>query len=631
MADESLRVLLHGLRRLADHSAGGLGDAELLQRFLSARDQAAFEVLVWRHGPLVLGVCRRLLRQTQDIEDAFQATFLALVRKAGSISKRAAVASWLYKVAYRIALAVRSAAIRRADREQEWTDQPIEPGPDEVLWRDLRPVLDQEVMALPEKYRAPFVLCCLEGKTNDEAARQLGCARGTLLSRLARARERLRVRLARRGVTLTAGVLTATAAERGLAAVSAELATTSIRAVLSGTVGQAAVAVSARVAALTEGVLQAMFLTKVKTGLVVLLAVVLLGAGALGSGVFAGAPGAGPAGDRAAPGKQKEGAPAGQPKPDDARLAALRVQSANNLKYIGLALHGYHDVEGKLPAPAIYSKDGKPLLSWRVAILPYLDQGNLYRKFKLAEPWDSEHNKKLLQAIPKQYVPVRGPSDKVTGGTYYQAFVGQDAAFEPGKQLRLADIVDGTSNTLFIVEAEALVPWTKPQDLPYVANQALPRLGGQFEGKFHGLMGDGAVLLLKKDADEKMLRLAISRADGNPIDFNKLAVPPAAKAQQAPPALPNDLKALRDALDAALQEAAASRDQARALALQLREQLAVSEQKVRQLQQENDTLRLQLEQARRQTEVARAETAVARAEAERLRKLLEKRPAEKKQ
>ncbi len=630
MPDEALQTLVRGLRRLADHSGGGLSDAELLERFISARDQAAFEVLVWRHGPLVLGVCRRLLRQAQDIEDAFQATFLALVRKAGSISKRQAVGSWLYKVAYRVALALRAATQRHAGHEQEWTEPAAEPGPDEVLWRDLRPVLDEEVGRLPEKYRAPFILCCLQGKTNDEAARQLGCARGTVLSRLARARERLRQRLTRRGVTLSTLALATVTAERGLAAVSAELATTSIRAVLGGAAGQAATAVSARVAALTEGVLQTMFLTKVKTALAVLLTVVLLGAGALGSGVFAGGPKGEPTGGEPAPAK-KVTTPAAQPKLDEARLAELRAQSANNLKHIGLALHNYHDQHGKFPAPAIYSKDGKPLLSWRVALLPYLEQDNLHRQFKLDEPWDSEHNKKLLQVLPKPYVPVRGPSDKVKGGTYYQAFVGQDAAFEPGKQLGIRDIPDGLSNTLFVVEAEALVPWTKPQDLPYVANQALPRLGGQFDGNFHGLMGDGAVLLFKKDADEKMLRLAISRADGNPVDFDKLTVRPAAKARKAPPALPNDLKALREALDAALQEAAASRDEARALAARLRDQLAVGEQKLRQLQQENDTLRRSLEQARQETEVARAQAAVARAEAERLRKLLEKRPTEKKQ
>src|SRR5439155_1529998 len=116
MAPEPLRSLLRGLRRLGECAGGTLSDTELLERFVRRRDEAAFEVLVWRHGPLVLGVCRRLLRQEQDVEDAFQATFLALVRKAHTIVKREAVSAWLYRVAYRVALAARGAASERAAR-----------------------------------------------------------------------------------------------------------------------------------------------------------------------------------------------------------------------------------------------------------------------------------------------------------------------------------------------------------------------------------------------------------------------------------------------------------------------------------------------------------------------------------
>src|SRR5262249_34923091 len=138
-------------------AAVGLSDGQLLERFVTRHDEAAFEVLVWRHGAMVLGLCQRLLRHEQDVEDAFQATFLALVRKAGSISKREAVASWLYKVAYRIALAARAKAMERATREQPWFDLPGGKDPDGHLWQELRPVLDAEVNRLPEKYRAPFV------------------------------------------------------------------------------------------------------------------------------------------------------------------------------------------------------------------------------------------------------------------------------------------------------------------------------------------------------------------------------------------------------------------------------------------------------------------------------------------
>src|SRR5262245_34870581 len=136
--------------------AAGLTDAELLERFVARREEAAFEVLVWRHGPKVLGVCRRILRHEKDAEDAFQATFLVLVRKAASIGKRQAVGSWLYRVAYRLALRAKALAAKRAARRTRVADVPAaEPAPDPGR-AELRPVLDEEVNRLPEKYRAPF-------------------------------------------------------------------------------------------------------------------------------------------------------------------------------------------------------------------------------------------------------------------------------------------------------------------------------------------------------------------------------------------------------------------------------------------------------------------------------------------
>src|SRR5262249_1365227 len=161
----------------------------LLQRWLARRDEAAFELLLWRHGPMVLALCRRLLRHAQDAEDAFQATFLTLVRKAGSIANREALAAWLYKVAYRVALRARAAAATRAALPITSMDLPAAEPAQDLLWRDLRPVLDEEVSRLPARFRGPFVLCYLEGKTNEQAARELGCPLGTVLSRLSRGRE----------------------------------------------------------------------------------------------------------------------------------------------------------------------------------------------------------------------------------------------------------------------------------------------------------------------------------------------------------------------------------------------------------------------------------------------------------
>jgi RNA polymerase sigma factor (sigma-70 family) len=281
MTPAPLPVVLHHLRRLVrPEGTGGPSDAELLEHFVAGGDAGAFELLVWRHGPMVLGVCRRLLRHEQDAEDAFQATFLALVRKAGSVGRRGAVGGWLYKVAYRVALAARARSARRALQplafEVPSADEPLSG----ILSRDLKPVLDDELRRLPERYRVPVVLCYLEGKTVDEAARELGCPRGTVGTRLARARERLRRRLAARGLALTAGGFVLLRAEQATAAgVPAALVAAAVRSAAPA----ATTAVPASVAALTEGVLRAMFLSKVRilTALVLGLAVVTAGLGAL--------------------------------------------------------------------------------------------------------------------------------------------------------------------------------------------------------------------------------------------------------------------------------------------------------------------------------------------------------------
>ena len=197
--------------RLHPPGPAGGADADLLERFQRNGDGAAFELLVWRHGPMVMGVCRHVLRDSHAAEDAFQATFLALARKARSIGRRESVPGWLYTVAIRVALRARERAARRAAREvaARWPgpDEPASPDNDGPEWRELRPLVHEEVDRLPPKFRAVVVLCYLEGRTNAEAAALLGCPKGTVLSRLARARERLRGRLSARGVALAAAPL----------------------------------------------------------------------------------------------------------------------------------------------------------------------------------------------------------------------------------------------------------------------------------------------------------------------------------------------------------------------------------------------------------------------------------------
>jgi RNA polymerase sigma factor (sigma-70 family) len=181
-------------------------DGELLDCFVTDRNEAAFVELVRRHGPMVHGVCRRMLENAEDVEDAFQATFMILVRKAGSIRKRDSAASWLYGVALRVARRARAALTRRRDRERRAVVPEAVTQPEEA-WKDVRPVLDEAVEALPEKYRALVVLCYLQGRTYDEAARLLDLAKGTVSTRLTQARTLLRRKLTRRGLVFPVAVL----------------------------------------------------------------------------------------------------------------------------------------------------------------------------------------------------------------------------------------------------------------------------------------------------------------------------------------------------------------------------------------------------------------------------------------
>jgi RNA polymerase sigma factor (sigma-70 family) len=182
-------------------------DERLLRDYVASQDAGAFAAIMRRHGGLVAGVCRRVLGREEDVEDAFQATFLVLLRKAPSLSRPNLLGNWLYGVAYRVASKIRSANIRKRTREAPMVDLPAPDANDDASWRDLRPVLDDELRRLPERYRRPMVLFYLEGKSAEEVATALGRPRGTVLSQLARAREQLRIRLSRRNLALSVGVL----------------------------------------------------------------------------------------------------------------------------------------------------------------------------------------------------------------------------------------------------------------------------------------------------------------------------------------------------------------------------------------------------------------------------------------
>jgi len=275
MARHNLNAMVRYLRQLAVSGQGdGASDAELLERYVRNRDEAAFELLVWRHGALVFNVCRRILSCPQDAEDAFQATFLTLVRKAGSISRRGSVAAWLYKVAYRVALEARQRTRKTTAMEKSGGEMLAVQPADDPLWSDVRAILDEELNRLPERLRRPIVLCYLEGKSNAEAARELGCRLGTIYSRLSRGRELLRRRLQRRGVTLPVAALTTTLAAGAVESAPAiALVRAAARAAFAFADPSASAAVSPRVATLAEGVLRTMFVTKLKIAVVMVLVI----------------------------------------------------------------------------------------------------------------------------------------------------------------------------------------------------------------------------------------------------------------------------------------------------------------------------------------------------------------------
>jgi RNA polymerase sigma factor (sigma-70 family) len=284
MSEGQTSSVLRHVQRLA-HAGGsaGLVDHELLGRFITSRDEAAFESLVRRHGPMVLGVCRRVLSDQQDVEDAFQATFLVLVRKAGSVKKREQLGPWLYGVARRSAMQVRDAASKRF-RERPLVEQPATDTGREQEMNEVGAVLDEEVQRLPAKYRVPVILCYLQGLTFNQAALQLGWPAGTVSGRLARARSLLRNRLTRRGLAISlVGIDALLAGSDGSAAtVPTQLLALTLAGASLARTGKLAAAgpLSANVVSLVEGVMRTMLMTKWQKIGVIFLTCFMLSGGA---------------------------------------------------------------------------------------------------------------------------------------------------------------------------------------------------------------------------------------------------------------------------------------------------------------------------------------------------------------
>jgi RNA polymerase sigma factor (sigma-70 family) len=629
----------------------GLTEADLLHRFAADRDEAAFRALVARHGPRVLGVCRGILRDDHAADDAFQATFLVLAQRAGAIGRPERLGGWLAGVARRVARKARRAAARRSDHEQRAARYAAgRSGEPAVADRfEVAAVLAEELDRLPEGHRRAVVLCCLEGKTTDEAAQLLGWPRGTVGTRVARGRKRLRDGLLRRGVAPALALVAAPRLPEALA--NSTVRAAGAFAARNGAAAAAAGTVPAKIVALARAEVGSQMITSMIRKGTILLAM-LLGGGmaAWGYGAFGGRPGepagrakaalAAPADDRdalqgtwvvvegtakgapsdlaehftalemtfkddrlelvipgvrtdqarysldasanpkrltlatagedgplmtwiyalegdrlrlaflpekpgTAPGNFDAPPPEGgktmvvlqlvpkakAPKLDPARAAQLekgraaarqaasRAISVNNLKQICLAMHNYANTHGDaFPPAAITDQDGKPLLSWRVAILPYIEEQALYQQFHLDEPWDSAHNKTLIEKMPKLYAPVNDVQTPEPGMTFYQVLVGNGAFFDVAKPTKLAEIIDGVSNTLLVVEAADPVIWTRPDDLAFNPAGNPPGFGGlKFDGGFNAAFADGSVKFLKDTIDPKVLRALITRSGGEVI------------------------------------------------------------------------------------------------------------------
>jgi RNA polymerase sigma factor (sigma-70 family) len=488
-------------------SATGMTDRELLEQFLARPDdaaEAAFAALVARHGPLVWNVCQSISSDSHAAEDAFQATFLILVRNAASIRRRETLAPWLHGVARRVAVRAKAAIGRRRRQETRVAEMKTTSQPDRLRNEELE-ALHEEIGRLPEKYRSAVILCHLEGCTHAEAARVLKCPAGTVNVRVSRARELLRNRLVRRGLAFSTALTSTTLlSENTTAAMPLGLGEMTIRAAMQLAAAKTMTGgtISAAVAQLAEGVLRTMALTKITAAMVLVLTAGLF---ALGINLFAIGPqqeSANASSARDRPGQKSESGQESEKK--------ARDQSAKNLRTIALAMHNFAATTGETRfPPAVIRKDAKPLLSWRVAILPYFGQKALYDKFHLDEPWNSPHNKTLLNQMPDVYVPVVR-IDEPRISTYYQVFTGSGTLFEDELGPRIRDIKDGTANTLMVVEAGSPVPWTKPDDIGYDKEKPLPKLGRQFDDGFHGVFADGFVLFFGNETDSDVIRQLIT-------------------------------------------------------------------------------------------------------------------------
>lgn len=481
----------HLLRFLFAAAPEGVPDADLLRRFAATHDESAFELLVRRHADLVWKVCRGVLRHDHDAEDAFQATFLALARRAETIRTPCA-AGWLQRVAVHAALKQKAKSARFS--RVELPDRTVA-APDP----ELAAIVHEELANLPEAFRLPVLLCDLEGHTHAEAAKQLGWPIGTVSGRLSRARERLRERLTRRGMApvLVVGSLAASSG--------------AIRAAVA--VGVGTLPAPSGVLALTTEVLFTM--QTAKRNLIGIVMALMLGV-AGGSTLVA-------VGQVDTPAPVTKAAPPAQAKPAAPnkveRLAGPkeRALSQRNLRALAQAIQAYHLDKGHLPTDILDAKTKKPLLSWRVAILPYIEQRNVHKLIKLDESWDSETNKQMgLVRIKLFSAGLDGRGDELPM-TYVKRFTGANTLHRPGTDVDVSKTPDGRPMTLLVAEVGDPVPWMKPGDPvlePTDANNPFkPKAPVSWKGPYTNVVNvafaDGLAFSLKPDLPKEQVHSLI--------------------------------------------------------------------------------------------------------------------------
>lgn len=481
---------------------------------------------------MVLRVCRRILRNEHDAEDVCQAVFLVLARRSGQVRWHACIANWLYGVAVRVA---QHENRRMSKHRQQRLIEVGEVAAAEGEPRESEQTLYEELQQLPNKYRAPVILCHLEGKTRQQAAAELGVNETTVKGRLERGREMLRGRLSRRGLAAPAALFSgALAAEIAGAAVSESMITATAQAAAQFAAGATVAGASANAAvAIAKGELGKMLLAaQIKWAAITVATVSAVGTGTVlvthgigaGNGVAAAAsddsstttpPVRGPlaSADEAAAEK-----PDGPEKPDPDAINGGKVSYA--LKMFGLGMHNYHGDNNAFPSAASYDANQKKLLSWRVHLLPYLDEGALYRKFHLNEPWDSPHNKPLVEQMPEIF---SAGNDKLqqAGKTIFLVPVGEGTVFGSRDPVAIRDIKDGTSNTIMVltVKPKYAVEWTKPAEWELDEKQPFEKLTGKDGMHFRFGLCDGSAHNRPKPMTLETLKALLSHSGGEIVQF----------------------------------------------------------------------------------------------------------------